>query len=132
MKDYDVVPVRVIEDDAKPCEWELSPFGEVGGEPNTKTWLNFITDFGYKYCPQCGRSLEERWSIDMKNIKIPFSPKKIDDIVKQFLTTESDLIGSSSITQEQADLLVEWYKIKLLQSIANGYSNPEDKLNPEK
>jgi len=22
MKDYDVVPVRVIEDDAKPCEWE--------------------------------------------------------------------------------------------------------------
>ncbi len=46
---------------------------------------------------------------ETKNIKIPFSPKKIDDIVKQFLTTESDLIGSSSITQEQADLLVKWY-----------------------
>lgn len=58
----------------------------------------------------------------MKNIKIPFSPKKIDDIVKQFLTTESDLIGSSSITQEQADLLVKWYD-NLSQSIANGYSN---------
>lgn len=53
-------------------------------------------------------------------IKIPFSPKKTDDIV------------SSTLTQEQVDLLVEWYKIKLLQSIANGYSNPEDKLNPEK
>lgn len=58
----------------------------------------------------------------MKNIKIPFSPKKIDDIVKQFLTTESDLIGSSSITQEQADLLVKWYD-NLSQSIANGYTN---------
>ena len=67
----------------------------------------------------------------MKKIKIPFSPKKTDDIVKQFLTPESDLIGSSAITQEQADLLVKWYEIELFL-IANGYPNPEDKLNPKK
>ena len=56
---WQIVPVRIVEDTG-PCPWELSPFGEASGEPNTKTWLNFITDFGYKYCPQCGRSLEER------------------------------------------------------------------------
>lgn len=62
---YSVVPVRIVED-AGPCEWELSPFGEASGEPNTKTWLNFITDFGYKYCPQCGRKLEVRCDRDQE------------------------------------------------------------------
>lgn len=54
-----VVRGRIVED-AGPCEWELSPpHAEVGGEPNPRTLLNLLTGSGYKFCPNCGRSLKE-------------------------------------------------------------------------
>lgn len=51
---YSVVPVRIIED-AEPCEWEAERWAvyRIVGEYKTVC-------LGMRFCPMCGRSLEER------------------------------------------------------------------------
>ncbi len=55
---YSVVPVRIVED-AGPCEWELSQFGDSQPYKNEKDWISFISQYGWRWCPMCGRSLKE-------------------------------------------------------------------------
>ncbi len=53
-----IVPVRIVED-AEPCAWELSQFGDSQPYKNEKDWISFISQYGWRWCPMCGRSLKE-------------------------------------------------------------------------
>lgn len=76
-KTWEVYPVIIRPVHEEPCPLELSPspwaslrsrLAEVGGEPNPRTWLNLLTGFGYKFCPNCGRmarrARSKRWLLD--------------------------------------------------------------------
>ena len=54
----EAVPVRIVED-AGPCPWELSQFGDSQPYKNEKDWISFISQYGWRWCPMCGRSLKE-------------------------------------------------------------------------
>lgn len=56
-----VIPVRIVEEDAEPCEWEHE--NNVLSNNARQTNLYFMQSqfFGpFKFCPMCGRKLEER------------------------------------------------------------------------
>ena len=55
---WQIVPVRIVED-AEPCPWELSQFGDSQPYKNEKDWISFISQYGWRWCPMCGRRLEE-------------------------------------------------------------------------
>lgn len=55
---WQIVPVRIVED-AGPCPWELSPFGDSQPYKNEKDWISFISQYGWRWCPMCGRNLKE-------------------------------------------------------------------------
>ena len=58
-KTWEVYPVIIRPIHEEPCPWELSQFGDSQPYKNEKDWISFISQYGWRWCPMCGRNLKE-------------------------------------------------------------------------